>query len=491
MSDVTSPASALKKRPMPSVFTLLFLIIAVMAALTWVLPAGKYNYLTADSRQAVAATEVAAYSGSERLLPVPGSYTELPAAPQGPLAVLKAPIQGFHKAADVALFVLVIGGFLAVTMRTGALDAGVGAIVRVFVGRELWLIPVLISLFALGGSTFGLAEETVAFWALIIPVMMAAGFDRMVAAGTILLGSGIGVLASTVNPFATGIASGFAGIAIGEGMGLRLVLWLLLVLFASWYVMRYAKQVKQDPARSVLANLTFHDEFAHMQPSNAAFSRRQKATMALFFGTFLLMIYAVVPWADLGITWLPTLGWWFNELSTLFFSASILIALVNRLGEGEYVATFLTGARELIGVALVVAVARGIYVVMEQGLIIDSILHWAEGLVTGVSSSVFIVISYAVHVLLSFFIPSTSGLATVSMPLMAPLADFSGIKRELVITAYQSASGLINLFAPTAAHLVAGLALANIPYDRFLRWVLPFVGGVVAITLCVLVIGSW
>ncbi|MFQ2099731.1 YfcC family protein [Aeromonas sanarellii] len=487
---MTTSTAAPKKRQLPTVYTLLFLIITLMAALTWVLPAGKYNYVTAKTQQPIAAAAVADYGGDERLLPVPGSYTELPSQPQGLFEVLKAPIQGFHKAADVALFVLIIGGFLAVTMQSGALDAGVGAIVRGFAGREQLLIPVLIALFALGGSTFGMAEETVAFWALIVPVMMAAGFDRMVAAGIILLGSGVGVLASTVNPFATGIASGFAGIPIGEGIGLRVVQWLLLVIFASWFVMRYAKRVQQDRSRSVLADIAYDDEFSQMKSGNLAFSGKQKLTMLVFFGTFLLMIYAVVPWSDLGIDLLPTLGWWFDELSTLFFSASILIALINRMPESNYVATFLNGARDLIGVALVVAVARGIYVVMEHGVIIDTILHWAEGLVSGLSSSVFILMAYLVHIILSFFIPSTSGLATVSMPLMGPLADFSGISRDLVITAYQSASGWINLFAPTAAHLVAGLALARIPYDRFVRWVLPFIIGVALITMGVLVAGA-
>ncbi|MGY3806947.1 YfcC family protein [Aeromonas veronii] len=421
---MTTPNEAPKKRQLPTVYTLLFIIIALMAALTWVLPAGKYDYVTAKTQQPVAAAAVADYSGDERLLPVPGSYTELSAHPQGVFEVLKAPIQGFHKAADVALFVLIIGGFLAVTMQSGALDAGVG------------------------------------------------------------------VLASTVNPFATGIASGFAGIPIGEGIGLRVIQWLLLVIFASWFVMRYAKQVQQDKSRSVLADIVYDDEFSQMKSGNLAFTGKQKLTMLVFFGTFLLMIYAVVPWSDLGIDVLPTFGWWFDELSTLFFSASILIALINRMPESNYVATFLSGARDLIGVALVVAVARGIYVVMEQGVIIDTILHWAEGLVSGLSSSVFILMAYLVHIILSFFIPSTSGLATVSMPLMGPLADFSGISRDLVITAYQSASGWINLFAPTAAHLVAGLALAKIPYDRFVRWVLPFIIGVALITMVVLVAGA-
>ena len=262
------------------------------------------------------------------------------------------------------------------------------------------------------------------------------------------------------------------------------------MIFASWFVMRYARQVQQDKSRSVLADIVYDDEFSQMKSGNLAFSGKQKLTMLVFFGTFLLMIYAVVPWSDLGIDLLPTLGWWFDELSTLFFSASILIALINRMPESNYVATFLNGARDLIGVALVVAVARGIYVVMEHGVIIDTILHWAEGLVSGLSSSVFILMAYLVHIILSFFIPSTSGLATVSMPLMGPLADFSDISRDLVITAYQSASGWINLFAPTAAHLVAGLSLARIPYDRFVRWVLPFIIGVALITMVVLVAGA-
>ena len=186
------------------------------------------------------------------------------------------------------------------------------------------------------------------------------------------------------------------------------------------------------------------------------------------------MIYGVLPLEALGITFVPTLGWWFDELATLFFASSIVVYLINRMSEGEFVTSFINGAKDLVGVALVVAVARGIYVIMDDGMIIDSILHWAEGLVTGLGSgSIFAIVSYLVHALLSFFIPSTSGLATVSMPLMGPLADFSGVGRDVMITAYQSASGLINLFAPTAGHLVAGLALAKIPYGIYLKWVAP------------------
>ncbi|MDE1230070.1 YfcC family protein [Vibrio aestuarianus] len=472
---------------MPTVYTILFAIIAMIAALTWVVPAGKYDYKTADTQQLITAQEASSYSGGERLLPIPGTYTELESSPQGVIDVLMAPIKGFHKAADVALFVLVIGGFLAITMKTGAMDAGVSAVVNKFGGREQLLIPILMFLFAIGGSTYGMAEETVAFWALILPVMAAAGYDRMVTAGVILLGSGIGVLASTVNPFATGIASRFTGLQIGDGIILRLIMLAIFFVVSVVFVMRYAARSKADPEKSALNGVEFEDDLTN-EVKALEFTPARKMTMAVFFGTFMVMVYGVVPWEDMGINAMPTLWWWFDELSTLFFSAAILVALINRMPESDFIKTFLEGARDLIGVALVVAVARGIYVVMGDGAIIDTILHWAEGLVSGLPSGVFVVVTYYVHIVLSFFIPSTSGLATVSMPLMGPLADFSNVGRDLVITAYQSATGWINMFSPTSSHLIAGLALARIPYGRFFKWVMPFIGTVFVITSIILFI---
>ncbi|GAM60860.1 arginine/ornithine antiporter arcD [Vibrio ishigakensis] len=190
--------------------------------------------------------------------------------------------------------------------------------------------------------------------------------------------------------------------------------------------MRYAKKTKADKSQSILAGIEFDDEFSK-EPQTLEFTPIRKLTMSVFFGTFLVMIYGVIPWSDMGIEFIPTLGWWFDELSTLFFTASIIIALINRMPEAKYIEKFIEGARDLIGVALVVAVARGIYVVMGDGQIIDSILNWSEGMVQGLNGGVFTVVAYVVHIVLAFFIPSTSGLATVSMPLMGPLADFSNV----------------------------------------------------------------
>lgn len=328
---------------MPTVYTILFSIIALIALLTWIMPAGKYDYLTADSGVLIPAAEVADYSGGERLLPVPGSFTELESNPQGVFDVLMAPIKGFYKASDIALFVLIIGGFLAVTMKTGAIDAGVAAVIRKFEGREQWLIPILMTIFAFGGSSYGMAEETVAFWALLLPIMAAAGYDRMVTAGIILLGSGVGVLASTLNPFATGVASRFAGIPIGDGIVLRLVFFVVLLTIASVYVMRYAAKIKANKAASVLADVEFNDNFSQ-DVQVVEFTTRRKLTLLVFLAVFGIMVYGVMPLEDIGITAVPTLWWWFDELSTLFLTASILIAAINWESENEFIKTFISGA---------------------------------------------------------------------------------------------------------------------------------------------------
>ena len=482
---------SMKSKQFLSVYSILFFITIFVALLTYIIPAGKFDYKTQNSGQIIKAQDVNIYDGEEKLLPIPNTYTQIEQSPQDFFEILKAPILGFHSAVDIALFILIIGGFLNVVLKTGALDAGIAKLVFVFKGNEKFLIPILMFIFALGGSSFGLAEETVAFWAILIPVMNYAGFDRMVTAGVLLLGSGVGVLSSTVNPFATGIASGFAGVQIGDGIVLRLIMFFILLSFAIFYVMRYAIKIKKSPEKSVLYDIKFNDSFGQKTNTNESFDLRKSLVLFLFFLSFLIMIFAVIPFDKMNIHFVPTLGWWFDELSTLFFSFSILIALVNKTSESDYIKQFLDGARDLIGVALVIAVARSIYIVMNNGHIIDTILNFAQDLASGLSSGVFIFVTYLLHIFLSFFIPSTSGLATVSMPLMGPLGDFAGVSRSLIITSYQSASGFINLFSPTAGHLVAGLALAKIPYTRYLKWVFPFLIGVFLLTSILLFLASF
>lgn len=462
---------------LPSAYTTLFALIVLMAIATWIVPAGEYDV---DS------------DGS----PVPGTYHEVEQHPQRILTdSVLAPVNGMYGiqddegfinfgntgtlfgAIDVALFIIVIGGFLGVTMRTGAIQSGIGRLVRRLRGRERWMIPILMAVFALGGTTYGMAEESLAFYTLVIAVLVAAGYDRLTAAAVLLLGCGIGVLGSTINPFATGIASGFAGIPISQGIGWRLVLLVVGLVIGIWFVMRYAAKVKQAP-----------DADAEL-PEDEPLTGRHKVILVVFALAFGVMMYGVIPWADMGIG-LPTLGWWFPEMTGSFLVFAVVVGLLGRLRESDLTESFVAGARDLLGVALIIGIARGITVIMNNGRITDTVLHWAETALGDVGAAAFAIVMFALFLPLSFLIPSSSGLATVAMPIMVPLTEFVGVPQDLAVTAFQSASGLMNLFIPTSAVVMGGLAIARVPYGRYLRWVWPLLLILTGVAAAVLVAGA-
>jgi uncharacterized ion transporter superfamily protein YfcC len=483
-----TPAEQRRRFTLPSAYTILFALIVLMALATWIVPAGAYQL---DKEGA----------------PVPGTYHEVKGDPQRILIdSLTAPINGLYGienakgnisyynsgglfgAIDVALFIIVIGGFLGVTMRTGAIQAGIGGLVAKLRGRERWMIPILMMVFALGGSTYGMAEESLAFYSLVIAVMIAAGYDALTGAAVVLLGCGIGTLGSTINPFATGIASGFAGVSISDGFLSRLIILVVGLAAGVFFVLRYADRVKKDPTKSVVHDMRESNQqhFAVQQDTDTvSMSGRQTAILVTFGLAFVIMMYGVIPWEDMGIG-LPTLWWWFPEMTALFILFSVIIGLIARMGEGELTDSFVDGARDLLGVALIIGIARGITVVMNNGGITDTVLHWAETAVEGVGAVGFALLVFLLFLPLSFLIPSSSGLATVSMPIMAPLADFVGLPAEVVVTAYQSASGLMNLFIPTSAVVMGGLAIARVPYGTYLRWVWPLLAALVVLVMIVL-----
>jgi uncharacterized ion transporter superfamily protein YfcC len=493
----------MKKLKMPTAYTLLFLIIVVIAALTWVIPGGQY--------------EMKVDEATEREIPVSGTYQQLPSdeqTPQGLWEVLSAPINGFFDAKDIALFVLVIGGFLGVVMKTGAIDAGISRVIKKLKGREQWLIPILMILFSIGGSTYGMAEETIAFYPILIPVLIAAGYDSLTAVSIIALGAGVGVLGSTVNPFATGIASGFAGISLGDGMALRLIILVVTLVIAIVFVMRYAKKVKDNPSKSLVADMKEENEkhFLSQKTEEVEFTGRHKAVLSIFGITFVIMILGVIPWAykfnitifeDLvnALGKIPFIGgllggmiplgdWWFGELTMLFLTSSIIIAFIYRMGEENFTSTFINGARDLLGVAIIIGISRGITVVMDAGGMTATVLSWGEGMLDNMGSVLFTNLSYLFYIPLSFLVPSTSGLATLSMPIMAPLADFAGVGRDIMITAYQSASGIVNLVTPTSAVIMGALAIARIPYGTYLKHVWKLVLGLSIIVMVIMSIAT-
>jgi uncharacterized ion transporter superfamily protein YfcC len=457
----------------PSAFTILFALILLVAALTWIIPAGQYARVASEAL------------GKE--VPVAGSYAPTAANPQGILDVLLAPIAGFYdpesyaaNAIDVSLFVLIIGGFIGVVTATRAIDVGINSAMRRMKGREVWMIPFLMALFALGGTTYGMAEETLAFYLILTPVMIAAGYDALVAVAVILLGAGVGVLGSTINAFSTVIASDAAGVSFAAGMPLRLGILALCWLVTVAFVVRYAARVKADPSASLVFDRKASNEAHFLDKAEAvpAFTGLHKIVLILFALTFAVMIWGV-----------SSQGWWMAQMSALFLACAIGIGLIARLGEAKLVEAFLNGARDLLGVALIIGLARGIVVVMDAGHITDTILHAAEVSVVGLSKTFFILVIYWIEVGLSFFVPSTSGLAVLSMPILAPVADFAGVQREAVVTAFATASGMVNLITPTSAVVMGGLAIARVPYERWLRFVWPLLVVLSLIIMAALALG--
>ena len=526
-----SPDEPKRKFKFPTAFTVLFFVLVLIWILTFIIPPGSYSYVSCDggTPKPIPGTFGAVkvdLSFQDRLYdlwvsPVNGLYgirtpaeavtdpnpdllkkgqaacgTE--AGKQIPAEIVTPPGNtGPYNSGDLAgavqvfFFVLAIGAFITVTIKTGALDAGIGRVTERFRKRGLLLIVILMAIFSVGGTTYGMAEETLGFYAIILPVIIALGYDRLVGVGIIMVGAGVGTLASTVNPFATGVASDAAGVALGDGIGLRLIMYVVFAALAVMYVLWYARRVKADPSRSMMPAVE-GDEAPASAPAGPPqpMTGRQKTVLWIFGLTFGLMIFSVIPWGDFSSSLESiTLGWYFPELAALFLVGAVLVGLVGGLGEEGTVTGIISGAGDFIGAALIIAVARGVTTIMNNAGITDTVLHALEGAVSGLPKGAFIVVMYLVNIPLAFLVPSSSGHATLAMPIMAPLGDFAGVSRAMVVTAYQSASGWMNLFTPTSAVVMGGLALSRVRYDRFLRFVAPLLGILLILTCLAMLLG--
>jgi uncharacterized ion transporter superfamily protein YfcC len=495
----------------PTALTVLALVLLVVWVASFFVPAGRY--------------EIDPETGG----PVPGSYHELPdcggdvpegepcsdksldaqfgllwrAPPNGLYGVespatgqVSADEEGFlYGSAQIFFFVLAVGAFITVTMKTEAIQTGIGRLALRFRHSPALLVGVLMSVFALGGTTYGMWEETLGFFVLMVPLTLALGYDRLVAVSIIFLGAGTGVLCSTVNPFATGVASDAAGISISDGLGLRLLMLALLCPLAIFYVLRYGARVRTDPSRSLLPPETGPVQAVDDVPP---LTRPQKITLVIFFGAFATMIYGFVPWDDVWATIfndaqypLPTFSnFYFTEASMLFLVAAVVIGVFAGLGEEGTVTTIVGGAADFLGAALVIVLARGITVVMKNTYMTDTVLHWMESAVSDTSNAAFGVLAFIVNIPIAFLVPSSSGHAALVMPILAPLSDFADVSRSISVTAYQSASGFVNYLTPTSAVVMGGLTLAKVGYDRYLRFALPFLA-IMLVVICVFVgVGS-
>ena len=471
--------TAKKKRGMPSSFTILLALLAIVAIITVI---------------------VSGTSGGE-----------VTAARLSDFCT--APILGFADALPVCLFVMILGGFLGMMTETGALDNGIAVLVQKLKGNEIMLVPVLMLIFSLGGTTYGMCEETVPFYALLAATMMAAGFDPMVGAATVLLGAGCGCLGSTVNPFAVGAAVDAltgVGIEVNQSIiiGLGAVLWIVTTAMSIVFVMGYAKKVKADKGSTILSMQELEDaEAAHGKAASEVnkevkLTGRQKGVLIAFAFTFVVMIVGFIPLADLNegvanffdagavydadgntvvqgwsalITGLPIGQWYFDEASTWFFLMAILIGIIGGLSEKQIVNTFITGAADKMSVVLVIALARGISVLMANTGLDVYVLDAAANALAGLSGVIFAPMSFLVYFGLSFLIPSTSGMATVSMPIMGPLAVKLGFSPEVMVMIFSAAIGVVNLFTPTSGAIMGGLALAKIEWTTWLKFALKLI----------------
>lgn len=489
-----------KKITFPTAFTVLYIVLILAALLTYLIPAGSYAKLSYDVdlnlfTETFPDGTTKTFEGTQKTLDdlgvrndvakfqdgsinkpvaIPGTYEQVTKNPQGIKEILIAPILGVYDSIGIILFVFMIGGVIGVINESGAINAGIAALSKATKGHEYLLIIFVTFLISLGGTTFGLAEETIAFYPILIPVYLAAGYDAIVCIAAIYLGSSIGTMFSTTNPFSVVIGSNAAGISFTEGIAFRLIGLVVGLVIVLAYIIRYANRIHKDPEKSLLYELR-EEMKAHFssEVKEEPFTTRRIIILILFILSFVLMIFGV-----------SKLGWWFEEMTALFIVAGVLIAIVGGIGEKKFISTFIAGAADFMGVGLVIGIARSINIILESGLISDTILYGLSNVVSGMSPNLFIIIMMFVFMILGFFIASSSGLATLAIPIMAPLADSVGVSREVIITAFIFGQGLMSFITPTGL-ILASLEMVHVTYDKWLQFVWPLllIFAVVAIAI--------
>lgn len=473
-----------KSKAMLSAYSIIMILIVLLAILSHVLPAAKF-----------VGEDIVNGSGT-----VGATLSQ----------VLMAPILGFEDAVDVAIFIMMLGGLLKIIDKTKALETGIKVLVQKLKGKELWLIPILMFIFSICGTTYGMLEETVGFYVLLAATMFAAGMDPLVGSAVILLGAGSGVLGSTINPFATGVALSALpdGVVASQGIVLLIavVLWLTTYAISTLFVLAYAKKVKKDKGSTILslreqqqAEKRF-GKFVEASSEKAVLSTKQKVTLWLFALTFLVMVIGFVPWNEFGITffdgftgWLTgsSLGnWWFYEAALWFLLMSIVITIVNGYSEKEFVDTYVDGADDMIGVILVIAVARGASVLMAQTHLDNYIIYNATDMLAKLPEVAFVPLNYLLHIVLSILVPSSSGMATLSTPIITPLAANLGYSTEVAVMTIVSANGLVNLISPTCGAIMGGLALAKVDYSTWFKWAFKVVAVIALANIVILTVAS-
>ncbi|GED33413.1 YfcC family protein [Brevibacillus centrosporus] len=434
----------------PHVFVILFSVILLAAIATYVVTPGEYDR---------------AEDANGRMIAVDGSYHPVEADRAGFMDVFQAVYTGMTGAADIIFYIFIVGGSFGILRSTNVIEGAVGSISKRMAGREKLIIPVLMVFFALGGAMLGLAEETIPYITILVPLMLRLGFDSMTGAAVVLLGTSAGFASAFMNPFTVGVAQGIAQIPVFSGLGLRLIMWVVFVGVSIWFVMRYADKVKKDPKSSITydSDLTLKEKQSPTEQF-VGLTGRQKLVLTILLATLVVLAIGV-----------SKLGWYLTEIAGLFLLMGVLMGIVSKLSLNDIAEAFIEGCRTLVMGALVVGVARGILVVLQDGKIMDTILYGLANAVGSLPTSLTAIGMYIVQCLISYIIPSGSGQAAVTMPIMAPLGDLVGVTRQTAVLAFQLGDGISNIFTPTSGYFMAGLALAGVSWVKWAKWLLPLI----------------
>jgi len=452
-------------KKVPDVFVIVFSLIVLAAISTWVLPGGSYQR-----------TEITIEGGTREVV-APGSFRAEPSVPQT-VQIFTAPIHGFLKLGDIVVFILLVGGSFAILDATGAIAAGIAQLVRLLRGREFLVIPIVMTFFSFFGAAFGMCEEAIPFVLIFVPLALALGYDSIVGVSLSFLAAGVGFAGAFINPFTLQIAQGLSGVAPLSGMGYRVLVWVVSTGLTIAWVMVYGARIRRDPRSSPMYELdrVRREEIEAREAESAAFTWRHGVNLGLLAAIVVAMIYGSA-----------VLGWYIVELGGLFFAMGIATGLVSGMGPNRLAKAFVGGCKDIVGAALIVGFAGGILVVLQDGHVMDTILHGMAGFTSRLPGVVSAWVMYAIQLGINFFIPSGSTKAALTMPLMAPLADLSGITRQTAVLAYQLGDGFTNMIIPTSGVTVGTLAMAKIPFERWFRWNLPMQGMFVLLSLAFLV----
>ncbi len=452
----------IKQFKVPHVYAIIFALMVIFAVLTWIVPSGSYQRQEVNGREV---TVAGTYEQSEKTYIDEETGDEVDLR-QGVFDVLQAPTRGIQEAIEVVAFILIVGGSFQVITKTGAITSGMGRVVRRFKNKDILIIPIAMVLFALGGTSFGMAEETLPFFAIFMPIMMAMGFDSMTAFMVVFVGARTGYIASTINPFNVLIAQGILGIQGNPQLWLRMIAWVVLTAVAITWVVLYARRVKKNPESSI----TFEDdiakkvEFAADESAlDAEFTGRQKGVLAVFIAGMCLIIWGLV-----------TQGWYMNEISAVFLAMGLLAGVIAGFSQDVIAQEFVAGIADFAFSAIVVGLARGILVIASDGMIIDTILNALATGLGGIPAVLFTTLLYAVENLLAILVPSSSGLAALTAPIFGPLTELMGLNPEAAVWALSMGSATMSLICPTSAILVAGLGVCKIKLGQWWKTVWKF-----------------